>query len=132
VAILALSRVYQRRWRYVGQRDIELLVRSLVIATVLLVSIVALVHPVLRYRHGSTSGHPLPLTVIVVYFLLSLVFLSGARCLRALSTTVACRACGRRTRPAQRADRRAGQGGAWSARSWRATRSGASSGWLRR
>ena len=40
VAILALSRVYQRRWRYVRQRDIELLVRSLVVATVLLVSIV--------------------------------------------------------------------------------------------
>jgi FlaA1/EpsC-like NDP-sugar epimerase len=82
VAILALSRVYQRRWRYVGQRDIELLVRSLVIATVLLVSIVALVHPVLRYRHGVDIGAiPLPLTVIVVYFLLSLVFLSGARVL---------------------------------------------------
>ena len=28
--ILALSRVYQRRWRYIGQRDIELLVRALV------------------------------------------------------------------------------------------------------
>ena len=82
VAILALSRVYQRRWRYVGQRDIELLIRSLVIATVLLVSIVSRAHPVLRYRHGVDIGAiPLPLTVIVVYFLLSLVFLSGARVL---------------------------------------------------
>src|ERR1700730_304555 len=35
--ILALSRVYQRRWRYVSQRDIEHLVRVLIIDTVLLV-----------------------------------------------------------------------------------------------
>ena len=46
VVILAASRVYQRRWRYVSQRDIELLVRALIVATVLLVSIVAVVHPV--------------------------------------------------------------------------------------
>src|SRR5450755_1909003 len=44
--ILALSRVYQRRWRYVSQRDIEHLVRALIVDTVLLVSIVALAHPV--------------------------------------------------------------------------------------
>src|ERR1700693_2728901 len=40
--ILALSRVYQRRWRYVSQRDIEHLVRALIIDTVLLVSVVAI------------------------------------------------------------------------------------------
>src|SRR5579862_5602761 len=47
VLLLAASRVYQRRWRYVSQRDIELLVRALVVATVLLVAVVAIVHPVL-------------------------------------------------------------------------------------
>src|SRR5579871_5051074 len=41
VVLLAASRVYQRRWRYVSQRDIELLVRALIVATVLLVSLVA-------------------------------------------------------------------------------------------
>ena len=46
--ILAASRVYQRRWRYVSQRDIELLVRALIVATVLLVAIVAVVHPVME------------------------------------------------------------------------------------
>jgi FlaA1/EpsC-like NDP-sugar epimerase len=91
VAILALSRVYQRRWRYVGQRDIELLVRSLVIATVLLVSIVALAHPelwqqkttqIVNHRHVyvKVSVGP-PASVVVFYFLLSLVFLTGARVL---------------------------------------------------
>src|ERR1700690_2895467 len=47
VVILALSRVYQRRWRYVSQRDIEHVVRSLAIAAVLTVSFVAVAHPVL-------------------------------------------------------------------------------------
>jgi len=94
VAILALSRVYQRRWRYVGQRDIELLLRSLVIATVLLVSVVALAHPVpwqvairafirggvVHHVYTSVNVGP-PASVIVFFFLLSLVFLTGARVL---------------------------------------------------
>ena len=95
VAILALSRVYQRRWRYVGQRDIELLVRSLVIATVLLVSIVAITHPLQRLvrtsatfvRYGrlhhviATVNVGLPASVVAFYFLLSLAFLTAARVL---------------------------------------------------
>jgi FlaA1/EpsC-like NDP-sugar epimerase len=80
-AILALSRVYQRRWRYVGQRDIELLVRALIIDTVLLVSIVALAHPVLLYKDGGESAVALPAGVVVYYFLLALVFLTAARVL---------------------------------------------------
>ncbi len=91
VVILGLSRVYQRRWRYVSQRDIEHLVRSLVIATVLLVSVVALAHPLLWIQktaaivHGhhvqQTVNVLLPVTVIVFYFLLSLLFLTTARVL---------------------------------------------------
>jgi FlaA1/EpsC-like NDP-sugar epimerase len=85
--ILVLSRVYQRRWRYVSQRDIELLVRSLVIDTVLLVSIVALVHPVVKVEPNAAGVYHdvgavgLPASVIVYYFLLTLVFLTGARVL---------------------------------------------------
>ncbi len=82
VAILALSRVYQRRWRYVGQRDIELLVRSLVIATVVLISIVALAHPVLKYKGSIDIGAVgLPASVAVFFLLLSLVFLTSGRVL---------------------------------------------------
>jgi FlaA1/EpsC-like NDP-sugar epimerase len=85
--ILVLSRVYQRRWRYVSQRDIELLVRSLLIDTVLLVSIVALVHPVVKEEPNAEGVYHvvgavgLPAGVIVYYFLLTLVFLTGARVL---------------------------------------------------
>src|SRR5450631_1460831 len=58
--ILALSRVYQRRWRYVSQRDIEHLVRALIIDAVLLVSIVAIAHPVHQVVHESfvVTEHP--------------------------------------------------------------------------
>jgi FlaA1/EpsC-like NDP-sugar epimerase len=100
VLILALSRVYQRRWRYVSQRDIEHLVRALVIDAVLLVSIVAIVHPVHQVVHESfvVTTHPahhpavqvvkhsyrtvavaLPGTVAVLYPLLALLFLISAR-----------------------------------------------------
>jgi FlaA1/EpsC-like NDP-sugar epimerase len=90
--ILALSRVYQRRWRYVSQRDIEHLVRALIVDTVVLVSVVAVVHPVLAHVKTATigpDGHHvvdtvnvgMPAGVIVYYFLLALVFLTSARVL---------------------------------------------------
>jgi FlaA1/EpsC-like NDP-sugar epimerase len=85
VLLLAASRVYQRRWRYVSQRDIELLVRALVVATVLLVAIVALAHPVTwnqNTEHGQLhTAVGLPGGVIAFFFLLSLAFLTGARVL---------------------------------------------------
>jgi FlaA1/EpsC-like NDP-sugar epimerase len=90
VVLLAASRVYQRRWRYVSQRDIELLVRALIVATVLLVGIVAVVHPVtwlevLPLAHGHHQRVPttpgLPGGVIAFFFLLALVFLTAARVL---------------------------------------------------
>jgi FlaA1/EpsC-like NDP-sugar epimerase len=85
VVLLAASRVYQRRWRYVSQRDIELLVRALIVATVLLVAIVAVAHPVeLIIRHRSPQQFTavgLPGGVIVFFFLLTLVFLTSARVL---------------------------------------------------
>src|SRR5450631_126200 len=81
--IFAASRVYQRRWRYVSQRDIEHLVRALIFATVVLVSVVALAHPVVWLsNHGrDQTAVPLPGGVVALYFLLSLVFLTSARVL---------------------------------------------------
>jgi FlaA1/EpsC-like NDP-sugar epimerase len=67
VVILAASRVYQRRWRDIGQRDIERLAVALAIAAVLPVTIVAVVHPAL------------PDAVALVYCVLALVFLIGVR-----------------------------------------------------
>ncbi|MGI8801782.1 MAG: polysaccharide biosynthesis protein [Solirubrobacteraceae bacterium] len=76
--ILALSRVYQRRWRYASQRDYQSLVRAVVVATIILIGAVAIVRPVQNAR-GATVG--LPNGVTAFYLLLSLVFLGGARLL---------------------------------------------------
>ena len=43
--LLTAARVYQRRWRYATQRDIETLVQVLVIDTILLVAGVAVIRP---------------------------------------------------------------------------------------
>jgi FlaA1/EpsC-like NDP-sugar epimerase len=95
VAILALSRVYQRRWRYFSQRDVVHLVRALVIATVLLIALVAIVHPthyaqeVAVSRHHHVLEHPavaIPGGVAVLFPAIALVLLAGARlCVRAIN-----------------------------------------------
>ena len=59
------SRVYQRRWRYAGQRDYEAVVRAVVVIVLLTVVGIAVLRPVQRYcraRHHAcataTSGCP--------------------------------------------------------------------------
>ena len=68
--LLAVGRVYQRRWRYTTQRDIEHLLRLLLIDTVAIVAAVAIVRP-----YGTVR---IPDGTIVLYFLLALLF-GGAR-----------------------------------------------------
>ena len=53
--ILALSRIYQRRWRYVSARDIEHLLRAVVVAGVLVVAVIAVAHPVHQSRWAQTG-----------------------------------------------------------------------------
>jgi FlaA1/EpsC-like NDP-sugar epimerase len=79
--VLVLGRVYQRRWRYSGQRDYEALARALVAIVLLTVVSVEVVRPVHRYPHHSTVAVVLPNGVIALFFLLSLLFLLGVRAL---------------------------------------------------
>jgi FlaA1/EpsC-like NDP-sugar epimerase len=81
VAILAASRVYQRRWRYAGQRDFQALARSVILATIALVGAVAILRPVQKVSHHGTVAVGLPNGVTAMYFLLTLVLLGGARLL---------------------------------------------------
>jgi len=90
VLILALSRLYQRRWRYFSQRDVEHLLRAVVIDAVLLVAIVAVVHPVHHYEYFQFHDRPptrslvaveLPATVAVLYPVIALALLALARLL---------------------------------------------------
>ncbi|MGH2908372.1 MAG: polysaccharide biosynthesis protein, partial [Solirubrobacteraceae bacterium] len=82
---LAAFGQYQRLWKFVGQRDYEAVVKALVLATLVIVVLVAIIHPV-EYTPHSRSGLPgntvavtLPLSVIVPFFLLSIGLLIAAR-----------------------------------------------------
>ena len=89
--VLVLSRVYQRRWRYAGQRDYEAVVRAVVVIVLLTVVAIEVLRPVHLYMPiagaRSVDGHVrlgavavvLPNGVIVLFALLTLVFLVGVR-----------------------------------------------------
>jgi FlaA1/EpsC-like NDP-sugar epimerase len=100
IALAAFGQ-YQRLWRFVGQRDYEAVLKGVVVATVVVVGVIALLHPVEaattqrvaveHLRHGfpfRTTYHlvrgpatavTLPGSVISLFFLLSLALLVGAR-----------------------------------------------------
>ncbi|MGD0455762.1 MAG: polysaccharide biosynthesis protein, partial [Solirubrobacteraceae bacterium] len=84
--VLVLARVYQRSWRYAGQRDYEAVVLAVLLIVLLTVAAVEILRPVYHYietRHppGHATAVPLvlPNTVIVQFALLSLAFLVGVR-----------------------------------------------------
>jgi FlaA1/EpsC-like NDP-sugar epimerase len=79
--LLLLARVYQRRWRYSGQRDYEAVARAVLAIVVLTVVAVAVFRPVEHETSHGTSAINLPNGVIVLYALLALVFLLGVRAL---------------------------------------------------
>jgi len=81
MAVLLGSRVYQRRWRYSGQRDYEAVLRGVVAIVVLTVVAVAVLRPVVHATRHGTAAIGLPNGVIVLFGLLSLVFLVGVRAL---------------------------------------------------
>ncbi len=77
--VLLLARVYQRRWRYSGQRDYEAVARAVLAIVLAVVVAVQVLRPVHHYR--STVAVALPNGVIVLFALLALVFLVGVRAL---------------------------------------------------
>src|SRR5438270_2211591 len=89
--VLVFARVYQRRWRYAGQRDYEAVVRAVVAIVLLCVVAIEVLRPVHRYplifvdgvstHHHNTVSVVLPNGVIVLFALLALVFLVGVRAL---------------------------------------------------
>jgi FlaA1/EpsC-like NDP-sugar epimerase len=79
--VLVLARVYQRRWRYAGQRDYEAVLRAVVLIVLLSVVGIELARPVHRYPHGITVAVVLPIGVTVLFGLLCMLFLCGVRML---------------------------------------------------
>jgi FlaA1/EpsC-like NDP-sugar epimerase len=79
--VLLSARVYQRRWRYSGQRDYEAVLRGVLAIVLLTVVGVAVVRPVEHATRHGTAAIGLPNGVIVLFGLLALVFLVGVRAL---------------------------------------------------
>ncbi len=81
LVVLLASRVYQRRWRYSGQRDYEAVARAVVAIVLLTVVAIEVVRPVKIPHNGGTLAVGLPNGVIALFFLLSLLLLVGVRVL---------------------------------------------------
>ncbi|MHB8532790.1 MAG: polysaccharide biosynthesis protein [Solirubrobacteraceae bacterium] len=86
--VLVLSAVYQRRWRYAGQRDYEAVVRAVFLTVLLTVVTIEIFRPTHAYpSFDGAKGHNvhasvaivLPNGVIALYALLALSFLVGIR-----------------------------------------------------
>jgi FlaA1/EpsC-like NDP-sugar epimerase len=83
VSLLALAAfgAYQRLWKFVSQRELEAVVKGVVVATLLIVGAIALLHPVETQAtfRSPPSAVTLPAGVIALFFLLSLALLLGFR-----------------------------------------------------
>jgi FlaA1/EpsC-like NDP-sugar epimerase len=81
LVVLVLARVYQRRWRYSGQRDYEAVLRAVLAIVLLSVVAVAVLRPVHPFSPHHAGAIGLPNGVVVLFFLLCLLFLCGVRML---------------------------------------------------
>ena len=81
VAVLAAFGLYQRLWTFVGQREYEGVVKAMITATVLVVAVVAIAHPVTLIAPRSVTVAPvyLPVSVVALFGLLGLTLLLGVR-----------------------------------------------------
>ena len=71
--------VYQRLWKYIGRRDFEAIAKGATVSTLLVVLVIAFVHPVTYSHHGLSASVGLPASVIVLFLLLGFALLAGAR-----------------------------------------------------
>jgi FlaA1/EpsC-like NDP-sugar epimerase len=81
---LAAFGLYQRLWTFVSQREYEAIIKGVVVATVAVVGVIALLHPVetpSRVRHFQVVSNPVtaPPSVVALFLLMTLVFLLGLR-----------------------------------------------------
>jgi FlaA1/EpsC-like NDP-sugar epimerase len=104
LVVLAAFGAYERLWRFVSQRDYEAVVKAVMVAAILIIGVVAVVHPVnyastqeVPFIHWVHVGHhrvghiahrdvtlpasavTMPSSVIAGFFLAALVLLGGVR-----------------------------------------------------
>ncbi|HWE58957.1 MAG TPA: nucleoside-diphosphate sugar epimerase/dehydratase [Solirubrobacteraceae bacterium] len=83
LAVLAGFGVYERLWTYIGQRDFEQVAKGAFVATLLVVGVIALLHPYIDVNHQAVT---LPASVTVLFLLLMFALLGGARFVTHLAT----------------------------------------------
>jgi FlaA1/EpsC-like NDP-sugar epimerase len=79
MVVFVLFRLHQKWWRYVAGRDYVSIVQAIVIATLSLPAFVATTHPVTTKSDQGVTTVNIPLGVLVLFFLLTLMFVAGAR-----------------------------------------------------
>jgi len=80
VLIFATFRLYQKWWRYTGQRDYVQIVQALIVATLAMAAYAVVLHPVTQpSRIGGEVTVSVPPGVLAFFFLLSLFLVGGAR-----------------------------------------------------
>jgi len=78
LATFALFRMYDKWWRYVGQRDVVAILQAVVLATVLAPGYNAIFHPVVNPSKIGEVALTIPTGVLGTFFLLTLVFTLGS------------------------------------------------------
>src|SRR3954467_8608609 len=79
VCVFTLFRLYQKWWRYVSGRDYVSIVQAIVVATLSVPAFNALTHPVTARSDEGLAPVNVPPGVLVLFFLLTLTFVAGAR-----------------------------------------------------
>lgn len=79
LVVFVLFRLYEKRWRYVGQRDFLAIGQGVIVATLFVPAFVALTHPVVVDTVRGEATRTVPTGVLAMYFLLLLLFVAGSR-----------------------------------------------------
>src|SRR3954447_13158720 len=78
--VFTLFGLYEKFWRYVGQRDYVKILQAVVIATLFVPAFNALTHPVIVTSGDSGAvTRSVPTGVLAFFFLITLVFVGGSR-----------------------------------------------------
>lgn len=86
LAVFVAFGLYQRLWTYVGQRDYQALAQAIGVCAVLVLGVIAVVHPVqIEARHGVQVAVGMPTGVAVLWVLLMAVSMGLVRFLAHLA-----------------------------------------------
>jgi FlaA1/EpsC-like NDP-sugar epimerase len=77
--IFTLFGMYDKFWRYVGQRDYVGILQAVIVATLFVPAFNALTHPVIVRSGRGDVTLSIPTGILAFFFLLTLVFVGGSR-----------------------------------------------------